>query len=72
MITIEKNIPIPTKAGRYNRYPFKQLKINESFFVPKGNRNNVSVAMAYFHRKNTNKRFVSRTVDNGIRVWRVI
>lgn len=72
-LKIEKNIPIPVRTI----YPFKDMQIGDSFFVSIGNdkpkynqKQNVYMAMWKFCQKNTNKKFTTASIDNGIRVWR--
>jgi hypothetical protein len=79
MIEIENGIPISAKkpgAGRRGTYPFADLDVGQSFFVPnqpgKTNRQlimAIGVAAQYITKK-TGHRFTSRTVEGGIRVWR--
>ena len=79
MIEIESGIPIPaTKrpGGRRSTYPFADLDVGQSFFVPnqpgKTNRQlimAISGAAQHITRK-TGHRFTSRTLEGGIRVWR--
>jgi hypothetical protein len=81
MIEIENSIPIPaTKrpgAGRRGTYPFAALEVGQSFFVPnqpgKTNRRLRTAigGLAQYITKKTGYRFTSRTVEGGIRVWRV-
>jgi hypothetical protein len=79
MIEIENDIPIPPKtpkAGRKGAYPFAELEVGQSFFVPappgKTNRQlQMAISGSAQHiTKKTGHRFTSRTVDGGIRVWR--
>lgn len=79
---IEKGIPIPT--GRYDpKYPFGDLKVGESFFVPKPegvlDSEHLMSSTGNLWRKwrNADKpnrkhmQFASRRVTGGIRVWRI-
>ena len=71
---IEKGIPTPelrALAVRRTKYPFAKMKIGDSFFVPNGKVNTISVSVATFHKNNKPKRFTCRTVEGGIRVWRI-
>ena len=74
MYEIEKNVPVAEPWGGY-RYPFKQMEIGDSFFIPadgdlkKTKSSMASRATRYGAR--TGKRFVVRNVNGGIRVWRV-
>jgi len=67
MIEIEKGIAIPERnlsSGRACKYPWKTMEIGDSFFVS-DTKPNSGMASKIYGRK-----FVSRTVDGGIRVWR--
>lgn len=78
-IKIEKNIPLPARAGskpRAEKYAaLRQLEVGESFMVPIG-----APALANHARrvgKDTGRKFVVRPVideksraDLGARVWR--
>lgn len=69
MYTIEKNIPAPDSRSKY---PFPQMEVGDSFFVP-GNEivgSRVSVAMNYYKKKNPKKSFISRKSADGMRIWR--
>lgn len=68
---VEDGHPLP--VGGYSRYPWRGMEVGQSFFVPKGSRNRIGAAMAGFHksRRNNGARFTLRTVEGGIRVWRI-
>jgi hypothetical protein len=65
--------PLGGGRGRPNIYPLKNLEIGQSFFVPcttDEEINSVRVSAQYYQRK-LKRRFVTRLVEGGIRVWRV-
>ena len=70
MIKIEKNIPIHTAA----RYPWREMKVGDSFAVPIGDGEGPQVASG---RRATGFRFTKTRVVEGKppremwRVWRV-
>lgn len=69
-IQIERGIPLPTDArGGVAKYPFREMQIGESCFIPGRNREGVSGALNYARLK-TGFRFVSRCQAGGVRVWR--
>lgn len=73
MIRIEKNVPVPTaNGGRYRacKYPWRELKPGQSFYVPNGNRASINAGVQNWSKK-LNAKFTVRTMDGGIRVWRV-
>ena len=70
MYEIEKNIP----TVRAYKYPFRDMEIGDSFLVPcvddraaKIDRSKISGAAWYLRPK----KFSTRRVEGGIRVWRV-
>lgn len=75
---VEDNVPIPPRKGgkSQRKYPLNALLVGQSFFVPfasddarKGLSRLSSVAI--LHGKETGKKFTTRTVEGGVRVWRV-
>lgn len=73
---IEKKIPIPSanKKGEYRglMYPFLEMKVGDSFFV-KGKiaQKLTSIACGVVRNRGLKMKFISRTVKNGARIWRV-
>ena len=78
MYEIDKGVEIPppnTTNGSRRIYPFREMEIGDSFLVPvdgdkKLQQARIGSAASYYGKRN-NKRFVTRTVDGGARVWRV-
>ena len=72
MYQIEKGIPAPEKygVGRPSRYPFADMEVGDSFFVPDAPANRLACA-ATWATKRYNRRFITRVVEHGVRVWRV-
>ncbi len=72
MYAIEKGIPV-TRAFRVPyRYPFNDMEISDSFFVPDGaGRIRSTRARCSQVKASTGKEFIARVVDGGVRVWRV-
>lgn len=71
VITIESNIPLPTRAGkpRAPKYPIADLQVGQSFYV------GISRAALYTHAlkvaKATGRKFVVREEgEEGARIWR--
>ncbi len=75
MFEIEKGIPLPKQKhiGPKPKYPLKEMGVGDSFFVPGDNsRYNLSNNVSAAARHNApDKKFKTRTVEGGIRVWRV-
>lgn len=81
---IEKNIPMPTPrkpkskpVGRAPKYPFKKMKVGDSFALHLKDEKENAVARgrltaaAGYQRKRYRKQFTVRNVEGGLRVWRV-
>jgi hypothetical protein len=69
---IEKNVAPPTsRGGGKALYPFADMNVGDSFFVPETiKRTNVQNA-AYMYACRKNVKFSVRAVEGGLRVWRV-
>ncbi len=81
MTKVDKNIPIPainTKKSKYD-FPFAYMDINDSFLIEATKDNEVALirgslpyALNKFNKQNnSNIRITTRTVPDGIRVWRI-
>lgn len=67
MYEIESGVPL-LKAGVKARFPFKLMKVGDSFAVPDSDVKSVRVmASAYTI---DGRRFSVRKTENGARVWR--
>lgn len=71
MFKIEKNVPMPTYSGVYFD-TLRELKVGDSFVVPKECAPAIRSAIARMYKNPLNhSQFTTRTVDDGVRVWRV-
>lgn len=80
MFTIEKGIPIPNsyRKGAPNKYPFSQMEVGDSFFVPYKDHDDyvrltktIHSAFVYYKKTLEHKHAMRKIVqENGIRVWR--
>lgn len=83
MYKIDKNIKIPPQAqrGEAPKYPFKKMKIGDSFFIPNSHieenrrtaRRIISAGVVYKKRNSlTQKDFklTTRIYEDGVRCWR--
>ena len=76
---IEKNIAVPPMPNRgpYNIYPWKEMEVGDSFLlVPKDGESLRGLMrrinpQALNAKKRLGRTFTCRTVENGVRVWRV-
>jgi hypothetical protein len=76
MFKVESGIPMPTPTygGGANVYPWNDMGIGDSFFVATdgSKRANSRVGSAASQRsRRVGHRFAVRTVEGGVRVWRV-
>lgn len=71
MVKIDKNIPLPSfSRGRKRIYPFKEMKVGDSFLGNPGRQSlYASAIQATFLYKP--KKFVARKVKEGFRIWRI-
>jgi hypothetical protein len=67
MIVIEKDIAIPNLR---RKYPWKDMQVGDSFFI-EGIVITKITATAYQTGLRLGRKFLSRTVENGVRVWRI-
>ena len=81
MIKVDKNIPIPTNNAKKSKYdfPFAYMDINDSFLIEATKDNEVALIRSnlphvlnrFNKQNNSNIRITTRTVPDGIRVWRI-
>jgi hypothetical protein len=78
MLEIEKGIPIPEKKVKnfnWGKYPWRLMNIGDSFFVEVSTEENkhhsLSRIAQNYRRFRPEKEFTARSVENGIRVWRI-
>lgn len=69
--TIDKDTPVPKQvgAGRKMKYPFESMQVGDSFFMKDAKGKTIS-RICGSHGKRLSRRFISRTVEGGVRVWR--
>lgn len=70
-IIIDKNIPIPYKhylGG--SKYPFHKLEVGDSFLLPDSIGAKAFRTSATQYGKRHNMKFLTRKVENGVRIWR--
>lgn len=69
---IEKGVPIITgrRANTGGKYPFEKLEIGDSFLVPNKTTNTFGSFLSYWSRR-LKRKFISRKVEGGVRVWRI-
>ena len=74
---IDKRIPLPPrKANAHSKYPWREMKPGDSFFVPHATHKWFTGGISNSRRKlGKHVKFAQRSVVehgvNGIRIWRV-
>jgi len=68
MFELRNDIPVP-QGGRRNKYPFADMAVGESFFVP-NRKPTVMWQTSNRAAKVLGKKFVVRAENDGTRVWR--
>ena len=68
-IKIQKNIPVPPRT-RPLRFPFDKMKVGDSFLV-KGVKPANLYQSAHTYGRRMKEKFLVRSVDGGVRCWRV-
>ena len=77
MYEIEKGIPVPIASRtRKENLPLGKMEVNDSFFFPAGKEESYRIrgriSQAASHMKNrTGEVFTVRTVEGGVRCWRI-
>lgn len=71
---IESNIDMPKeKSGRPMKYPWPDMKPGDSVFFqdqPSGTQSRPAIA-AYVWARTNDAKFICRSIDGGVRIWRV-
>ena len=70
MLTVEKGLDVPKSVIRH-KYPYKIMEVGDSFFVPDGKLNQICNGN-YRVGKQLGWKFVARTENGGVRVWRTV
>lgn len=82
MLEIDRDVPIPPQGNK--KYPWAELKVGDSFFVPYSDKENlhrgkrlqsaISNLAAAYARSYPGKKFLTRAIVEdsvrGVRVWR--
>jgi hypothetical protein len=69
---IRQDVPLP--EGARNRYPFGQLQVGDSFFVPDRTATSLRASAATYRKKNEGWNFTVRDAEvdgtTGALIWR--
>lgn len=71
---IEQGVPMPNTDtnGKRSKYPFQDMQVGDSFFIAGGKSAGLAAtARNWAVRNRVQHRFLVRTVEGGVRVWRV-
>lgn len=72
---IDDSIPLPKRkgnsAGRPPKYPFAKMDVGQSVFFDGESYSSKVCIAAHAYGRRHGKRFSTRSVDGGLRVWRV-
>lgn len=70
---IEKHVPMPEErhAGNFSKYPFRNMKVGDSFLTPMVEKYEIKRAVQNANFTKRHGRFTYRQEANGVRVWRV-
>lgn len=67
--TIDKNVPMPGVSS-LGIYPWDEMDIGDSFLIKDKKAGSIRT-LAWFAGKQHGRKFSTRTVDDGVRVWRI-
>ena len=56
---------------RNAKYPFVTMRVGEQTYVPDQGSQGKAAMAARMHGRNSGKRFATRTVGDGVYIWRV-
>lgn len=70
---IESNIPFPkgTKPGKKAKYPFVDMNVGDSVFFEGARSGGKEYLAAMAVSRSHKKKFSGRSVDGGLRIWRI-
>ena len=71
MFEIDHSIPVPASAGTKRIYPFSQMEIGDSVFIPNATHDSKAVAAAKMYFRRSGKKMTAKSGDGGVRIWRV-
>ena len=77
MYKVEQGIPMPRQGSGRPKYPWRRLKVGQSFLVPcaeqdLGDLMNSLTRCGHSVGATTGFKFALRTIYGGIRVWRIL
>lgn len=67
MYEVESGVPLPTGSGKRYVFPFRTMKVGDSFVVPSAKQRESARAAAI----NASVKIITRTEGDSFRIWRV-
>lgn len=72
MYEIETGVQIiRAKNAKGSKYPFNKMKVGDSFFAKNVKQSVISSAVNSFKRYHESQGFIVRSVEGGVRCWRI-
>ncbi len=69
---IEKDVPMPMNGvGSPVKYPFKDMQVGDSVFAEGQDSVGYAASAARAWGRINGRKFSARTVDGGVRIWRI-
>ena len=69
-IKIEKDVPMPEFRASGVTAALRRMDVGDSIFLRGKKSNNITTIVGILTKK-TERKFMTRTVEGGIRVWRI-
>jgi hypothetical protein len=73
MYTVEQDVPLPA-AYRHRKarvWPFGQMEVGDSFIVHDPDKWDYTQQCASIYGKRLKRKFTTRKMEDGLRVWRI-
>ena len=71
MLEIEKGISFKSPGQGIKKYPWDEMDVGDSFFIPEAGKSHNFNSQCLTASKTYGKVFKARRVEGGMRVWRV-
>ena len=72
MYEIEKDVPIPERQLKSSKYGLEKMEPGDSIFIPSETRLSGIHSLAdYYALRHPPKKFTTRKVEGGYRIWRI-
>ena len=70
-VRVDKSIPFPASAPRRSKWPWARMEVGDSFLIPGKTAVQCGGVVGLRNKRPGGKRFGTRTVAEGCRVWRL-